>query len=249
MMRLLGVEVRRALSRRLLWVLVGLSVLGSLIAGVVLLFRADAGFRLSTFGDIVGGVTVPVVLAMWTFGSSFIGAEWRAGTVATTLTWEPRRTRVLVAKGVAVALVTILVTIVLQAVLVGAMLPALFAKGTADPAEGARLGHLLGITFRGATLAGIAALLGFAIAAIARNTAFALGAGFVYLVIVENMLAGFFEGIRKWLVVGNAFVFVSGERQFDIGDRSAVGAGVVLAIYAALAVAIATALFRARDVT
>jgi ABC-2 type transport system permease protein len=247
MMALLGVELRRAAVRRLLLGMFAIELLGVAIAGVVLLFHADAGFRLSSFGDIVGGVTVPIVLAMWTFGASFIGADWRFGTIGTLLTWEPRRIRVLVAKAIAAAIVAAVATLIMHALLVGAMLPAVFTKGTTGGP--ARFDHLIGISLRGAALAAIASALGFAIASVARNSAFGLGAGFVYLVIVENVLQGFFPGIRKWLVVGNAIVFVSGQRQFDIVGRSVIGAGVLLAVYAVIAVAVATGVFRARDVT
>jgi ABC-2 family transporter protein len=247
MITLVRVELRRAVARRLLLGMFALELLGVIITGVVLLFHADAGFRLSSFGDVVGGVTVPIVLAMWTFGASFIGADWRFGTMGTLLTWEPRRVRVLVAKAIAAAVVAFVATILMHALLVGGMLPAVVTKGTTTGP--ARFDHLIGVSLRGAALAAIASMLGFAIASVARNSAFGLGSGFVYLVIVENVLQGFFPGIRKWLVVGNAIVFVSGQRQFDIAGRSVVAAGLVLLAYAVIAVAIATGVFRARDVT
>ena len=44
-------------------------------------------------------------------------------------------------------------------------------------------------------------------------------------------------------------MFVSGQPQPDIVGRSVIAAGLVLLSYAAIAVAIAVAFFRARDVT
>jgi ABC-type transport system involved in multi-copper enzyme maturation permease subunit len=246
MTALLRMELRRAAARRLLKGMFALDLLAVLITGLVLLAHADEGFKLSSFGDIVGGITGVTVLAMWTFGASFIGADWRFGTVGTLLTWEPRRTRVLVAKALAAAIVAIVATLLMDALMVGGMLPAVLTKGTTD---GIRLGHFLGITLRGAALGGIAALLGFAISSVARNSAFGLGAGLVYLVILENILQGFFPWLRKWLVVGNSIVFVSGQPQPDIVGRSVIAAGLVLLSYAVIAVAIAVAFFRARDVT
>ena len=64
----------------------------------------------------------------------------------------------------------------------------------------------------------------------------------------ERLLGSIFPGIRRWLLVGNSIVMVTGRTDLDIAGRSVVGAGVTLAVYAVGALAVATALFSARDV-
>ena len=56
--------------------------------------------------------------------------------------------------------------------------------GAGDPT----LWSLAGTVGRGVALATISAGIGFAIATIGRNTAAALGAGFAYVIVLENIL-------------------------------------------------------------
>lgn len=86
-------------------------------------------------------------------------------------------------------------------------------------------------------------------ASIGRNTAAGVGIGFAYLVILENLIAQLVSGVDRWLLIPNAVIFVGGEDVSILVGRSAFEAGLVLAIYAVAASALATALFRARDVT
>jgi hypothetical protein len=247
---LIGTEIRRILARRLVRLAALLALMGIVTAGLVLSFQADETFTLTGFSDILKGTTVPLVLASWLLGASSIGAEWRAGTVTTALTWEPRRVRLLVAKAVAATILAVVLTVTVQALLVAAMLPAAFFQGTTAGADAAWFRELVGVVVRGALLAGVGGAIGFSIAAVGRNTAFALGVGFVYLAILEgNLLGGLFPGLRRWLLVGNAIVLVSGEQNAEIVGRSVVGAGLLLAVYSIGAVMIAIAFFRARDVT
>ena len=52
-------------------------------------------------------------------GASAVGAEYRAGTVTTILTWEPRRTRLLLARIGAAVIVGMLLFVVVHAVFIG----------------------------------------------------------------------------------------------------------------------------------
>src|SRR6266540_1619543 len=74
-------------------------------------------------------------------------------------------------------------------------------------------GGALAAVGRGTALTMLAAALGFSIATLGRNTAAALGAGFAYIIVFENVLGGFLERWRRWLrwlLLGNAIVFLSG---------------------------------------
>jgi hypothetical protein len=117
MSHLLVVEVRRALHRRLVWALLALALLAIVVAGVVeflasrdldLVVLRGAGHQDpavmtdwwisgSTDGPLAVGALLLVMGAL-VGGASVAGAEWRAGTVTTVLTWEPRRVRLNLAR-------------------------------------------------------------------------------------------------------------------------------------------------------
>lgn len=257
MTALLVLELQRMMSRRLVRLFGGLAALGIVVAGVWVFVwatgrpdpaGADGPFRLVSLPDILQGTSVPIVLLAWLLGASFIGAEWHHHTVTTTLTWEPRRSRVIAAKVAAAVLVTFAGALVLQALLAAALLPSALFQGTTEGAGADWLGDLAGVGFRAAALAAISAVLGFGAASIGRNTAAALGVGFAYLAIVENLLGSLKPAWRPWLLIGNSVVFVSGREQFEIPGRSVVEAGVLLALYAAAVFLVAAAMFRRRDV-
>jgi ABC-type transport system involved in multi-copper enzyme maturation permease subunit len=249
MTRLLTVEIHRLLIRRMTRFLLLLAMLGILIAAVVMLFRADAGFGLTDFRAILLGTTVPLVLTGWVVGASFIGAEWRAGTVATMLTWEPRRHRVFLSKAAAVILVTMVLTVALQLLLTVFLLPAAAIKGTLAGAGAEWLRGLAGVVLRGAALAGMAAGIGFAVATFGRNTSVALGIGFLYLAILEGLLLSLSPGLQPWLLVPNSVAFVSGQPLPGVTARSALVAGLTLAAYTVGVLALTLASFKARDIT
>jgi hypothetical protein len=84
---------------------------------------------------------------------------------------------------------------------------------------------------------------------VARNTAAALGAGFGYTVIVENLIRGLRPRWGPWLVGENAAAFIIGGSQGLSFDRSTGEAGVILVAYTAVLLIVAMSVFRARDVT
>jgi hypothetical protein len=247
-MSLVANELRRLAARRLFRLLAGLAVLGILVAGMVKFVQADPEFFVTSIEAVLAGTTVPLVLLAFVVGASFVGADWRAGTVVTQLTWEPRRVRLFAAKGTAVVLATVLATVVLQALLAMALLPGAVRGGGSALANASWLRTSAGEVLRGAALSGIAAAIGLALGSIGRNTALALGAGFMYLAVLEGgLLNAIFHGIDRWLVVPNAIEFVKGGG-YLVG-RSVTAAGLVLAGYAVGAAAVAGAVLRTRDVT
>ena len=129
-----------------------------------------------------------------------------------------------------------------------AMLPALTLHGAplrpADPS----IGSLAGIVGRGTALAALAAGIGFAIATIGRNTAAALGAGFAYIIILENILGSSVQRWRRWLLLGNVIVFVSGHNNGgEVPGRTVTTAGLFLAAVTVTVLVAAAGAFRARD--
>jgi ABC-2 type transport system permease protein len=208
----------------------------------------DTRFRLTSLTNVFKGTTVPLVLLAWVLAASYIGADWHSGTVATTLTWEPRRIRLQAGKAAACLALTVLGYLILQTLLGLALYPAAAARGITEGANGAWVAETARVLLRGASLAAIGAALGFSIASVARNTAAGVGLGFAYVVIAESLLSGLLPRITKWLVVPNAVILVGGP-QGEIPGRTILESGLLLGAYALGALVAATALFRVRDVT
>jgi hypothetical protein len=208
----------------------------------------DPGFEYERVRDVFLGTTVPLVMLAWVIAASFVGADWHTGTMATTLTWEPRRLRLHAMKALAVLAILFLGFVLVQSVLGLSLLPAAAFRGTTEGADAAWLRDTSGVVLRGGFLAVVAGALGFSLASVARNTAAGVGIGFGYVVIAENLLAGLLPRLVPWLLVPNAIVFMGGPDDIVPG-RSSAEAAALLAAYAAVALVASTAVFRARDVT
>ena len=195
------------------------------------------------------GTTVPLVLIGWLLAASFIGADWHAGTVTTQLTWEPRRVRLLLAKAAVCIAVAFLATVAFQVLLGLGLWAAAALRGTVEGTDRAWFLRTLGVLVRGGALAAVAAAIGFSLAAVARNTAAALGVGFGYLLILENLVSALRPGWRSWFFAPNAIVLVDGRAHPDIIPRTVLEAGVLVGLYAVGTVLVATGVFARRDVT
>jgi ABC-type transport system involved in multi-copper enzyme maturation permease subunit len=254
MTALLASEIRRIWSRHLLRIVVGLAILGIAIAGVIVAVRsspevgADPRFPLTMLPDILKGTSIPLILAGWLLGASFIGADWRAGTITTLLTWEPRRTRVIVAKVLACAASVFALAIALQVVLGGVLALDAAFRGTTQGVGATWLRETSGVAVRAATLASVASVIGFAVASTGRNTAAALGAGFAYLAVIENLVRGLRPEWQRWLFSDNAMVFITGGSANFSFQRTMLQALMLLAIYAAGLFAVSVVMFCTRDV-
>jgi ABC-2 type transport system permease protein len=208
----------------------------------------DPRFHRTRLKSLLQGSAGVLAIIGWALGATLIGAEFASRSMTTMLTWETRRTRVIIVK-TAVVIVTVAAFAAATLIAVAlAMLPALLVHGAPLRPDDPSFATLAGVIGRGTVLAALAAGMGFAIATVGRNTAAALGVGFAYIIVLENILGGALRRWRSWLLLGNAIVFVSGS-DVDVPGRSVAGAGLVLAgVTAALLVGAATA-FRARDIT
>jgi ABC-2 type transport system permease protein len=208
----------------------------------------DPRFHRARLKSMLQGIAGILAIIGWALGASLIGAEFASRSMTTLLTWETRRTRVIVAKTVVVLLAVAAFAALTLIALALAMLPALVAHGAPLRPGDPSLATLAGVIGRGTVLGALAAGMGFAIATLGRNTAAALGAGFAYIIVLENILGSSLRHWRSWLLLGNAIVFVSGHTDHDIPGRSVTGAGLVLAAVAATLLIAAAATFRARDI-
>jgi len=209
----------------------------------------DPRFHLTHVKDLIG-TNPPLIILLLVIGASFIGAEWHAGTVATLLVWEPRRLRVFVAKALALALFAFVAAIVVQALLAAVLVPAAVFRGTTSGADSTWFREVVGLGVRGAVAGTLAALIGFAIASIGRNTAAAIGAAFVYLAVLEPLLRNLRPKWQPWLLYDNIATFIQGHAaDFTRYPRSLTGAAVVISLYAVGLSGIAAAAFQRRDIT
>jgi len=247
MSRLLASEFRRFRSRRLVKALVALELLAIVATGVIVLLTQE--YDLVGLPDVLMGTSLVLVSVAWVLGASAIGADWHAGHVTTILTWEPRRGRVMLAKIVASLTSVFVVSLTIQALLGAVLAVAAAGAGSTTGADAAWLAESAGVALRVALLSTIFAAFGFGLASAGRNTAVALGVGFGYLVIVENLVRGLRPQWTPWLLTDNAGLFiVDSPIDFPMLGRSTVGAGLYLAAVGAVLLLAASGLFRTRDV-
>ena len=267
-MNLIVVEMRRALHRRVVRVLIVLALLACTAAGIIV-FADSTG---KTLGELqYGGEFHPALMRNWWIagtadgalmisliflllgglfgGASVAGAEWRAGTVTTALTWEPRRVRFHLSRTAACAILAALISFALQTVFLASLLPAVIANGSSAGTDAGWWASLVVAMLRASLLTAIAAVLGVALATIGRNTSFALIVIFTWLAVVEGLIRGLKPGLAQYLWGENVATALPWAQlpgaPFQRGPLLALltVTGYVLAI-----TAVATLAFRGRDV-
>ncbi|MPZ70131.1 MAG: hypothetical protein GEU71_11480 [Actinobacteria bacterium] len=214
------------------------------------IFIEDKRFYFSDMDDIFMGVTVPVALLAFFLGASFMGAEWQKGTMTTTLTWESRRWTVFAAKMAAVVAGSLVLFAVLQGLLALFLLPSALFRGSTAGLDAAWWQDTGATLARCAAATVVAGVVGMSFASLGRNTAAALGIGFGYMVVLENLIRALKPQWQQWLVVDNIGAFVTEDPLSFPGMRhSASSAGLLVLAYATAITVIAYGFFRARDVT
>ena len=209
----------------------------------------DQRFELSGLPDILQGAGILVVIGGLLLGASFAGAEWHAGTMTTLLTWEPRRVRVLAAKAIVSAAAVFVLMIVLLAVFAGALTLVAATRGITDHLGDHFVRSVVGTTLRVAACSSAGALVGLAIAMLARNTAAAVGIGFAYLAVIEGLIRGLRPGWQHYLLADNIAVVVTGADGGIMQEPVTFAYAVVaVMIWAAVLMFAAAVAFRVRDV-
>ncbi len=210
----------------------------------------DKRFHLTDLKDVFEGTSIPLIILGLAFGASFIGAEWGSGTMTTMLTWEPRRARVMAGKALGAFTGVGIFAVFMQLILGLALWPVAILRGTTEGVDATWLLDAAEVVSRGALIAGLFATFGLAIASLARNTTVALVIGFVYFAVAESILRGLKPNWQPWLIGDNAASFLTGRPdEIFLSSRSVAASLITVIVYSAGAVAIATAFFRARDVS
>lgn len=268
-MSLLRVEIERSLRRRMVWTLLAIALIGVVLFGVIA-FVSSRGLDVTALDR--RGETHPAVLRHWWTenggdtpsgvagiflllggligGAAVVGGEWRSGNLATLLTWEPRRARVLAARLCAIAVCSFTLAVVLQALLLAALTPAVAAHGTTAGADASLAVSLASAILRIAALTALSALFGACGAWISRNTAVGIVSVGAWLAIGEPILRAQGPGYGTYLVGENLTRVLMWR---DLGDASRhvgpIHASVVLLLLLTVAVSLAAVVFRRMDAT
>jgi len=267
MMSLVMSEMRRALHRHVVWVLIALAVLGIVLLGIIA-FTDSAGRSVAELGRegthpalmadwwVPGGADgilmiagLPLLLGGVFGGASVVGAEWRAGTVTTALTWEPRRLRLHGARLTSAFVLAATIAFVLETLFLLAAVPAVVAHGSTAGTDGGWWIGLGGAMLRIALMTGLAAVVAGSLATIGRSTTFALGAIFAWLAIVENLIRGWKPGLQAHLLGENISTVLTwaqlGDVEFTRGVNLALAA---IVLYCGVIAIVCAASFARRDV-
>ncbi|MCU0268949.1 MAG: hypothetical protein MUF83_09900 [Acidimicrobiales bacterium] len=223
--------------------------------GPVLVTEPEGGEAFEGEDGEVGLLLVPAVLLFLggvVVGASAVGADWRHGVWTTTLTWESRRARLLLTRLAVVGAAVLAGALVLQAVFCLATLPVFVVKGDTTGADAAWFAGLVLASARIALVVAVGSVIGGSLAMLGRNTAVPIGGFALYAVAIEPALSAWRPRIGSHLLMQNAVIVMGDDPQSFIGNtdywvRTPGEALVVVALYAAVAVLAATAVFRRRD--
>ncbi len=208
------------------------------------------------------GFGAAAAILAFLIGATWIGAEWSSRSLVALLFWETRRSRVLGSKIAVLVGAAALFGVAMQAfwLAMASILDAAAGTGAALPDR--FWGELLATQGRSVLLTVFAALAGFGLANLVRNTGAALGVGFVYFAVVESAIGAFRPTWAPWLLTSNAGALVSpGGLQIPIYDGTFdangiprevlvtnLEAGLWLGVVLTVVVGLGVVLFARRDV-
>ncbi len=259
---LVAIEARRALSRRAVWVLIGIALIGIVLTGVIGFVASDDFDPTRSDPDIArlndlwmpgggdGALTATLFfLAIGAVlgGATVTGAEWQHGTIVTTCTWEARRRHLLLARLFSAALLAAVIALALQVLFCLALVPTYLLRGSTEVDSGF-WPSLVGAIVRIAAVTGLATTLGATLASIGRRTTVALGFAFAYIAVVEAIVRGNWPHAARWLIGENTgIVITNADLEGAAFTRGTGLAAVTLVGYIGVLVLVALELFRRRD--
>jgi ABC-type transport system involved in multi-copper enzyme maturation permease subunit len=172
--------------------------------------------------------------------------EFRYGTVTSTYLGEPRRTRVLVAKWLSLALSSVVLTTVTLAVSVTLGI-ALIRSQDGEVTVAAQFWQTVAAGFVVMTAYGV---IGVAVGALVPNQIAAVVGVLVWMLAVEQIVIPAFPAVGRWMPWGatSSLLQLGPSYGFDGQLLSAPTGGLVLVGYTAAAVALALLITPRRDV-
>ena len=152
-------------------------------------------------------VLLIVCAVMIIIGTTFAGADWSSGSISNQLLFEPRRSRVWLAKGVAAFLATLVAAALILAAFWVALLIATEVRGISTGAQVQE--DIRWMVGRGVLLAALGALGGFALTMLVRHTVGTLAVMFAYAVGGEALTASLpIAGAGQWSLANNVFAWI-----------------------------------------
>lgn len=202
----------------------------------------DPSILAVTVGNAFG---VPLVLVLLLGGVAFT-QEFRYGTITSTYLVEPQRTRVMVAKWVALGLVSAVVTTATLVVSVP-LSATLISSRDGTVGFGAQFWQMVAAGY--GVMAALA-VIGAAIGVLVRNQITAVVAVLVWMLVVEQLLIQSYPSVGRWLPGGAAWALLQLGPSVDPEGKllSTSASGLLLAAYAAVFVFLALRLTPKRDV-
>ncbi len=191
------------------------------------------------------GFVVPMVFIAL-LGGVAVTQEFRYGTVTATYLIEPRRNRVLIAKGVALAVASVLTTVVTLMVAVPVAVALISSRG-GETVVGVRFWQ----TVAGGTVVMLVyAVVGVLIGALVRNQVVFVVAALVWMLAVEHMIIPAHMSVGRWLPVAAAYQLIQLGPSVDPDGRllSVAASGILLAAYSTIVVVLAFRLTPGRDI-
>lgn len=163
--------------------------------------------------------------------------EFRCGTVTSTYLCEPRRTRVLVAKWLSLALASIVITAATLALSVTLAI-ALVGSRDGDARVAAQFWQMVAAGFVVMAAYGV---IGVAVGALVRNQIAAVVGVLVWMNVVEQIVINSFPAVGRWMPEGAAYALLRLGPTINLDGKllSASAGGLVLVSYTAAAVALA----------
>jgi hypothetical protein len=259
------VEMRRALHRRIVRWMVVIALAGCAVAGIAAFVSSadpvefaratEHPARMSDWWVPGTGDGFLVLAAMFlaigaaVCGASVAGAEWRAGTITTVLTWEPSRIRLHLARTASSAVLAFVIGFALQAAFLASTLPAVLAHGTADGTDAAWWRSLVLAMARISLVTALVAVLAVTVATIGRNTSAALVALAAWALVVERVVVGLRPQLARFMITENVATVVPWVQMEGVEfERPPIVALVALLGYLGLLLGVATATFSRRDI-
>ena len=161
------------------------------------------GPPVATFGglfpDALNGTAAGASFMLFLIGASVVAAEFRSGSMATWLTFEPRRLRVAGSKLVATGVGALMAGIALTAFTALGVWAVCLLNGSDSPGVEPS-GSLPWLVVRGLLMMTAAGVAGATIAFLVRSTAAVVGVVVGYAVILEGIIASSWPTWQPWLL-------------------------------------------------
>ncbi|WP_341719537.1 ABC transporter permease [Micromonospora sp. FIMYZ51] len=272
MSRSWSAEIVKLVRRPAFWLLIGIALVISLTFTYLLPYAAIVGgtggpnsdrtlpmlLPDQLVGNSIGGLPIFLGAIVLIIGVLVVGGEYGWGTWKTILTQGPTRLEVYAGKLFTLAAAALVVVLAVFAV--GAAASSLVAVAESQPVRWPSGGDLLAGVGAGWLVAVTWAMLGGVLAVAMRSVALPVGLGLVWLLAVQNLLAGVAAPLLDWVAElqkglpgpnAGSLVAALGAPSDTPGVAATVGAGqatLVLAGYLVAFVLLGGLLLQRRDI-